>query len=131
MFWWKSFWRVFLKSQYRRFPVNFAKYFRKHFCRTPPVDCFCLIPFVKSNTLLFVKSISVTKCYSWPLFFLLIYFKYFPSKYCWSLACSSVWNSKTTSSGLILTRQKCCWKSEAVAQWFSVKMKFCKTSQVS
>ena len=69
MFWWKSFWRVFLKSQYRRFPVNFAKYFRKHFCRTPPVDCFCLIPFVKSNILLFVTSISATKCYFDRYFF--------------------------------------------------------------
>ena len=26
---------------------------------------------------------------------------------------------------------KCCWKSEAVVQLSSVKMKFCKTSQIS
>ena len=28
-------------------------------------------------------------------------------------------------------RPKCCWKSEAVAQFSSVKMRFCKTSQIS
>ena len=114
------------RLSHKCFPVSFTKH-----SRMPFFSIYIWVTVSPKYPFLFVTTTSATKNVS----FNLVYFKYFQDKHCEKLFVEVLDRKPAVTKLILLIEQvtclKCCWKSEAVAQLSSVKLRFCETSQIS